>query len=293
MERFLGGEDGRPRPARAGPRARRGPRLVPPGAAGRLLDARSAPTELLDLIVSGFPSPAEHPMPEVFTPEGKPGPAISCDPDGPLVAEVVKTTSDAYVGRVSLVRVFSGTIRPDATVHVSGHFSSFFGDADEADRPPGRARGPRRGRADRLAVGAAGQEPPARRHGGRRRRLRDRPAQPRRDRRHPLRQGHPAGAPAVGHARAAAAAGDPGPGEGRRGQARHRAAAARRGGPHAAHRAQRRRPTRSCCGAWARRTPTSCSTGSRTGTAPPWTRSSCGCRCARRSRPRARPRAGT
>jgi elongation factor G len=82
---------------------------------------------LLDLIVAGFPSPLEHPMPEVFTPEGKAGPAITCDPEGPLVAEVVKTTSDPYVGRVSLVRVFSGTIRPDATVHVSGHFSSFFG----------------------------------------------------------------------------------------------------------------------------------------------------------------------
>ncbi len=85
-------------------------------------------TELLDLIVTGFPSPAEHPMPEVYTPEGKPGPALTCDPEGPLVAEVVKTTSDAYVGRVSLVRIFSGTILPDQTVHVSGHFSSFFAD---------------------------------------------------------------------------------------------------------------------------------------------------------------------
>ena len=90
-------------------------------------------TELLDLIVAGFPSPLEHPMPDVFTPEGKAGPAVTCDPGGPLVAEVVKTTSDPYVGRVSLVRVFSGTIRPDATVHVSGHFSSFFGTTgDEA-----------------------------------------------------------------------------------------------------------------------------------------------------------------
>jgi elongation factor G len=89
-------------------------------------------TELLDLIVSGFPSPLEHPTPEVFTPEGKAGPAVTCDPDGPLVAEVVKTTSDPYVGRVSLVRVFSGTIRPDATVHVSGHFSSFFGTPGDA-----------------------------------------------------------------------------------------------------------------------------------------------------------------
>ncbi len=83
--------------------------------------------ELLDVIARGFPPPAEHPMPEVFTPEGASRPSPACDPAGPLLAEVVKTTSDPYVGRVSLVRVFSGTIWPDMTVHVSGHSSSFFG----------------------------------------------------------------------------------------------------------------------------------------------------------------------
>lgn len=83
--------------------------------------------ELLEIATSGFPAPAEHPMPEVFTPQGGTRNGVACDPGGPLLAEVVKTTSDPYVGRVSLVRVFSGTIRPDATVHVSGHFSSFFG----------------------------------------------------------------------------------------------------------------------------------------------------------------------
>ncbi|HKP39931.1 elongation factor G-like protein EF-G2 [Mycobacterium sp.] len=83
--------------------------------------------ELLEIITSGFPSPPEHRLPEVFTPQGKDRTGVACDPNGPLLAEVVKTTSDPYVGRVSLVRVFSGTIRPDATVHVSGHFSSFFG----------------------------------------------------------------------------------------------------------------------------------------------------------------------
>jgi elongation factor G len=82
--------------------------------------------ELLDVIVSGFPSPPEHPTPAVFTPAGAVRPSPTCDPAGPLLAEVVKTTSDPYVGRVSLVRVFSGTIRPDMTVHVSGHFTSFF-----------------------------------------------------------------------------------------------------------------------------------------------------------------------
>ena len=86
-------------------------------------------TQLLDLVVAGFPSPYEHPCPEVFTPEGRRGPDVGCSPEGPLVAEVVKTTTDPYVGRVSLVRVFSGTIRSDMAVHVSGHFSSFFGEA--------------------------------------------------------------------------------------------------------------------------------------------------------------------
>ncbi|MCT7661471.1 elongation factor G-like protein EF-G2 [Mycobacterium deserti] len=83
--------------------------------------------ELLEIITAGFPSPPEHQLPEVFTPQGKTSKVLPCDPNGPLLAEVVKTTSDPYVGRVSLVRVFSGTITPDATVHVSGHFSSFYG----------------------------------------------------------------------------------------------------------------------------------------------------------------------
>jgi elongation factor G len=83
--------------------------------------------ELLEIATRGFPSPLEHPLPEVFTPQGASHTQLSCDPDAPLLAEVVKTTSDPYVGRVSLVRVFSGTIRPDTTVHVSGHFASFFG----------------------------------------------------------------------------------------------------------------------------------------------------------------------
>jgi elongation factor G len=85
--------------------------------------------ELLEVATSGFPSPLEHPLPEAFTPQGASRGQLTCEPAGPLLAEVVKTTSDPYVGRVSVVRVFSGTIRPDATVHVSGHFSQFFGDA--------------------------------------------------------------------------------------------------------------------------------------------------------------------
>lgn len=78
--------------------------------------------ELLELVIGGFPTPLEREAPTVTTPDGKPREIkAACDPDGPLVAEVVKTASDPYVGRISLVRVFSGTLRPDETVHVSGH----------------------------------------------------------------------------------------------------------------------------------------------------------------------------
>jgi elongation factor G len=77
--------------------------------------------ELLELIVGGFPSPIEHPLPMVTGVDGAEHPPLTADPSGPLAAEVVRTSADAYVGRVSLVRVFSGTLRPDGSIHVSGH----------------------------------------------------------------------------------------------------------------------------------------------------------------------------
>jgi elongation factor G len=77
--------------------------------------------ELLEIIVRGFPSPLEHPLPDVTTPDGAPRTAIGCDVDGPLVAEVLKTTTDPYVGQLSILRIFSGRLAPDDVVHVCGH----------------------------------------------------------------------------------------------------------------------------------------------------------------------------
>ena len=86
--------------------------------------------ELLEIMTQAFPCPAEHPLPDVTTPDGKPVTGLTSDPKGPLLAEVIKTTSDPYVGRISLVRVFSGTLRPDASVHVSGHGRAARGHED-------------------------------------------------------------------------------------------------------------------------------------------------------------------
>jgi elongation factor G len=86
--------------------------------------------ELVEVITQAFPAPAEHPLPTVTTLAGKAVGGLASEPDGPLLAEVVKTASDPYVGRISLVRVFSGTLRPDAVVHVSGHGRAEHGHAD-------------------------------------------------------------------------------------------------------------------------------------------------------------------
>jgi elongation factor G len=90
---------------------------------------------LLDGLASGAPSPLEHDLPVITGVDGSPREPLTCDPAGPLVAEVVKTTIDRHVGRVSLVRVFSGTLTPEQVLHVSGHGLTERGhpdhDADE------------------------------------------------------------------------------------------------------------------------------------------------------------------
>lgn len=76
--------------------------------------------ELLHELPLACPNPTQRPLPPVTAVSGQSVPGLACDPGGPLLAEVVKTVSDPYVGRMSLIRIFSGTLRPDSTVHVCG-----------------------------------------------------------------------------------------------------------------------------------------------------------------------------
>jgi len=64
---------------------------------------------LLDRIVGELPSPVE--MPREMTHHH-----LAADPAGPLAAYVFKSTADPFVGRISYLRVFSGTLKADATV---------------------------------------------------------------------------------------------------------------------------------------------------------------------------------
>ena len=78
-------------------------------------------TELLELFTGAFPSPVERALPAVTDLHGQPVGPLTGDPDGPLLGEVVRTTIDSFLGRVCLVRIFSGTLREDSIVHIGGH----------------------------------------------------------------------------------------------------------------------------------------------------------------------------
>jgi len=87
--------------------------------------------QLLTVIENSFPQPGTHRL-RVTTPGGQDIESLSGDPAGPLVAEVIRTTSDQFAGRLSLVRIYNGTLKIDDVVHVSGHRSLFTGAADPA-----------------------------------------------------------------------------------------------------------------------------------------------------------------
>ena len=69
---------------------------------------------LLEFIVDYGPNPLERKMPPLA--EGETG-AISAD--GPVVAYVFKTISDPFVGRISMFRIFSGTVKADQDLELA------------------------------------------------------------------------------------------------------------------------------------------------------------------------------
>jgi elongation factor G len=91
--------------------------------------------ELLEVLSGGFPSPMEIDLPETQPLYGTDTKAVECNPAGPLLAEVVRTTVDPYLGRLSILRLFSGTLTPETAIHISGHGGGERGhpdhDADE------------------------------------------------------------------------------------------------------------------------------------------------------------------
>ena len=71
---------------------------------------------VLQFIVDEFPSPVDRGAVTVIAKDGQEQ-ERACDPNEPLTAYVFKTVSDPYVGHITMFRVFSGKMRPDASVY--------------------------------------------------------------------------------------------------------------------------------------------------------------------------------
>ena len=70
---------------------------------------------LCEFLFDFAPNPLERSLPPLA--KGDPIPLSS---DGPVLGYVFKTISDPFVGRISLFRVYSGTVRADDDLHISG-----------------------------------------------------------------------------------------------------------------------------------------------------------------------------
>ncbi len=81
------------------------------GAAGGNLGAAF----LLDAINLYLPAPEDRGQVKGQDPAGKEV-LLEPDPDGPLAAQVFKTVADPYAGRLSIFRIYSGTMQSDSTV---------------------------------------------------------------------------------------------------------------------------------------------------------------------------------
>jgi elongation factor G len=71
--------------------------------------------EFLRLCKRLLPNPAEGNAPPIVKGEGKNAVAadVKPDPDGHVVAHVFKITNDPFVGKMSIFRIYQGTVRPD------------------------------------------------------------------------------------------------------------------------------------------------------------------------------------
>ncbi|MFP3867349.1 MAG: elongation factor G [Desulfobacteraceae bacterium] len=71
---------------------------------------------LMDAVNLFLPSPAERGAVSGHNPKTNAAVSLEPDAEGPLGAYVFKTVADPYAGRLSIFRIYSGTMRPDSTV---------------------------------------------------------------------------------------------------------------------------------------------------------------------------------
>lgn len=74
-------------------------------------------SQLMNLIVQGIPSPLQRPAKKGTVPGGEEVIERESTPDAPFSALVFKTVADPFAGKLTLLRVLSGTVQSDSTVY--------------------------------------------------------------------------------------------------------------------------------------------------------------------------------
>jgi elongation factor G len=72
--------------------------------------------QLMDLIIQGLPSPVEIGAKKGIKPGSGEEIEMQASPDAPFSALVFKTLADPFSGKLTLLRIFSGTLEADATI---------------------------------------------------------------------------------------------------------------------------------------------------------------------------------
>lgn len=72
---------------------------------------------LADVIVAYMPSPDVMPPVKAKNPKSGEEVLVEADPAKPFAAQVMKTMADPFVGKLSIFRIFRGTLTPDMTMH--------------------------------------------------------------------------------------------------------------------------------------------------------------------------------
>ena len=86
--------------------------LVLAGSAlqGALID------NLLDAVVALMPNPEQRPAQQGKT-DGGNDKEVPCQVNAPFAAQVIKTVADPFVGKLSIFRVYAGTLKAGMTVY--------------------------------------------------------------------------------------------------------------------------------------------------------------------------------
>lgn len=115
MEKFFGGEEFTPEEISKGIKQGVSDASIVPVFCGSAINNHSV-QPLMDAINEFMPSPAERPASEATKAGRDETLNIAAVPDGPLSMLVFKTIADPFVGKISIFRIYSGTLKPDSVV---------------------------------------------------------------------------------------------------------------------------------------------------------------------------------